>query len=238
LTTEFPEVVTGSEASPVDVPAVTDAREWLEDNDEVGPSNIHDIIKSCLRDVKKLKTASSINAVTKLTAVAEYVKLRDRYRSNSKSSRPCLNASLAIARRMGKGKVNGKYFSCQIRRLEVYLLAHGRLPPSKVYIQHGQYTLLDNEAVLHGVRRYLAAQNLGSITPYLLCRHVNEVIIPALELTEKETTISERTAVNWLKKLGYSCKDVKKGVYFDGHERPDVIEARKKFLAEIAKYER
>ena len=84
---------------------------------------------------------------------------------------------------------------------------------------------------------YLTAQNLGSITPYLLCCHVNEVIIPALELTKKETTISERTAVNWLKKLGYSCKDVKKGVYFDGHERPDVIEARKKFLAEIAKYE-
>jgi hypothetical protein len=122
--------------------------------------------------------------------------------------------------------------------LRVYLLAHGRLPPSKIYTRHGQYTLLDNKAVLHGVRCYLTAQNLGSITPYLLCCHINEVIIPALELTKKETTISERTAVNWLKKLGYSCKDVKKGVYFDGHERPDVIEARKKFLAEIAKYER
>ena len=175
--------------------------------------------------------------VTKLTVVAEYVKLRDRYRSHPKSSRPCLNTSLAIARCMGKEKVNGKYFSHQIRQPEVYLLAHGRLPPSKVYTQHGQYTLLDNEAVLHGVCQYLAAQNLSSITPYLLCRHVNKVIIPALELTEKETTISKWTAVNWLKKLGYSCKDVKKGVYFDGHECPDVIKAQKKFLAEIAKYE-
>ena len=144
-------MVTGSEASLVDVPAVTDAHEWLEDSDEVGPSNIHDIIKSCLRDVKKIKTASSINMVTKLTAVAEYIKLQDRYWSNSKGSRPCLNASLAVARCMGKVKVNGKYFSCQICRLEVYLLAHGNLPPSKVYTQHGQYTLLDNEAVFHGV---------------------------------------------------------------------------------------
>jgi hypothetical protein len=188
---EFPEVVTGSKASLVDVPAVIDACEWLEDNNEFGPSNIHDIIKLCLRHVKKLKTASSINAVTKLTAVAEYVKLQDRYRSNSKSSRPCLNASLAIARHMGKVKVNRKYFSCQIHQLEVYLLAHGRLPPSKVYTRHSQYALLDNEAVFHGVCCYLTAQNLGSITPYLLCHHVNEVIIPALELTEKETTISE-----------------------------------------------
>ena len=121
--------------------------------------------------------------------------------------------------------VNGKYFSCQIHHLEVYLRAHGRLPLSKVYTQYGKYTLVDNEAVLHGVHRYLAAQNLGSITPHLLCHHVNEVIIPALQLTKKETTITEQTAVNWLKKLGYSCKNVKKGVYFDGHEWPDVIEA-------------
>ena len=75
MTTEFPEVVTGSKASPVDVPTVTNACEWLEDNNEVGPRKIYDIIKSCLRDVKKFRTASSINAVRKLTAVAEYIKL-------------------------------------------------------------------------------------------------------------------------------------------------------------------
>jgi len=44
-------------------------------------------------------------------------------------------------------------------------------------------------------------------------------------------------AVNWLKKLGYSCKDVKKGVYHDGHKCPDVIEACKKYLQQIAQYE-
>jgi hypothetical protein len=37
LTTEFPEVVAGSEASPADVPTVTNACEWIEDNDEVAP---------------------------------------------------------------------------------------------------------------------------------------------------------------------------------------------------------
>ena len=67
--------------------------------------------------------------------------------------------------------------------------------------------------------------------------HVNDVIIPTLDLTQKKATISEWTAINWLKKLGYTCKDIKKGVYFDGHEQPDVIEARKKFLVEIFNYE-
>src|SRR5882762_2719784 len=49
----------------------------------------------------------------------------------------------------------------------------------------GQYTLLDNEAVFHAVQRYLAAQNLGTITPHLLCCHVNDVILLALEMTKK-----------------------------------------------------
>ena len=74
--------------------------------------------------------------------------------------------------------------------------------------------------------------------PKLLCHHVNNTILPALNLTQKNTSISERTAINWLKKLSYSCKDVKKGVYHDGHEHPDVIEAHKKYLEQIAQYER
>ena len=80
----------------------------------------------------------------------------------------------------------------------------------------GQYTLLDNENVLHAVQRYLAAQNLGSITPQLLYCHVNEVILPTLNMTGKNTTITEHTAISWLRKLGYTCKNVKKGVYHDG----------------------
>ena len=135
---------------------------------------------------------------------------------------------------MGKGE----YFARQIRWNERHLLQHQQLPPSKVGAYHGQYTLLDNENVLHAVRRYLAAQNLGTITPEQLCQNVNEVILPALNLTGKNSSICERTAINWLKKLGYVCKDVKKGVYHDGHERPDVVEARKKFLTRMKDYER
>jgi hypothetical protein len=232
--------VTDPETAPDEVPEVTAAREWLEEDETndlerlPGARDVLATIRACLKDVKKLKTTHSIKAFTRLTAVAKYFKLRDRYQKHPKCTRPCLNASLAIARRMGKGA----YFARQIRQNEEYLEKHGRLHPSKESAQHGQYTLLDNESVVHGVRQYLAAQNLGSITPHLLCHHVNKVIIPTLDLTMKKATISEWTAINWLKKLRYTCKDVKKGVYFDGHERPDVIEARKKFPTELTKYER
>ena len=85
-------------------------------------------------------------------------------------------------------------------------------------------------------RNYLAAQQLGTITPFLLC-HVNKIILLTLALTGR-TTISERTAIQWLKKLGYTCKDVQKGFYHDGHEQPDVVDAQKKFLEQMSQYER
>ena len=134
---------------------------------------------------------------------------------------------------MGKGF----YFTCQIHQNEVYLHRHQRLPPLKANIKHGQYTLLDNEDVIHAVQNYLAAQQLGTITPFLLCCHVNKIILPTLTLTGR-TTISECTAIQWLKKLGYTCKDVQKGLYHEGHERPDVVDAQKNFLEQMNQYER
>lgn len=223
------------------------AQEWLkDDHDDVETALDMDIFKiadACLRTVKNLRTKKSLKMITQLTAVTQYVKLREQYRHHPKCKTPCLSASLAIARRMGKGKKGtgareGGRFACQIRRNELYLLQHHCLPSSKQSNHRGQYTLLDNEAVVHNVRRYLAMQKLGTITSSAMCRHVNEIIAPTLGLTSPNSHISECTAENWLKKLGYTCKNVQKGVYHDGHERDDVVEARKIFLEKIAGYER
>ena len=42
--------------------------------------------------------------------------------------------------------------------------------------------------------------------------------------------IRSRTARNWLHKLGFQYKEVKKDVFIDGHERPDVVKDRNQFL--------
>ena len=44
-------------------------------------------------------------------------------------------------------------------------------------------------------------------------------------------TIHLATAKRWMKKLGYRWVQKHRGLYADGHERPDVVEDRKKFLA-------
>lgn len=61
--------------------------------------------------------------------------------------------------------------------------------------------------------------------------------LEALETVPKDSKecngkqwIRARTARRWLRKLGFSFSEVKKDVYVDGHERPDVVEYRNDFL--------
>lgn len=42
--------------------------------------------------------------------------------------------------------------------------------------------------------------------------------------------ISVEVARKWLHSMGFEVRAVTKGIYFDGHEHPDVIEAREGFL--------
>lgn len=55
--------------------------------------------------------------------------------------------------------------------------------------------------------------------------------------SSKKLSLSARTAVTWLHRMGYDWKEVKKGVYKDGHERPNVVYYRQeiflKWLEEV-----
>ena len=51
-------------------------------------------------------------------------------------------------------------------------------------------------------------------------------------------TISVATATRWLNILGYFYQRQKQGIYYDGHERLDVVEYRKVFLKKIFEYEK
>ena len=42
-------------------------------------------------------------------------------------------------------------------------------------------------------------------------------------------SISEKTFRVWLRKLGFVPQSQKKEIYFDGYERPDVLEYRTNF---------
>ena len=51
--------------------------------------------------------------------------------------------------------------------------------------------------------------------------------------TTYQTKVHEETARRWLAILGFSRVHHQKGVYFDGHNRDDVVQYRKDFLAKL-----
>ena len=95
------EEVEHSERVQVDTAEVNAAHNWLDINDDNGPDPLKDIleiIRNCLKEVKRLNMGCSIKMMTQLTAVVEYVKLHIHFWAQSQCEKPCLNTSLAIAR--------------------------------------------------------------------------------------------------------------------------------------------
>ena len=60
--------------------------------------------------------------------------------------------------------------------------------------------------------------------------YTQEIEVQLAQLAEErnniQDTLSSRTAAKWLKELGYTYRDVRKGVYKDGHEREDLVQYR------------
>jgi len=147
-----------------------------------------------------------IKSLSLLISVSKYIKLHACYKTSKVCKQPCLKASIVVAHWMGKGP----YFACQICYTELYLLKNRHLPPQKVHSREGHHSLLNNELVLHDMCIYLASHDLGSITPWMLCQHVNDILLPALEM---QGSITEVTAQRWLKfRLGYQCKEAKRRI--------------------------
>jgi hypothetical protein len=98
--------------------------------------------------------------------------------------------------------------------------------------------LLKDEQVQTVVRAHLASVPIGEVTPKQFHKALNDDILPLLGLVVKGGLL-EHMAWRWLLALGWRCTRVKKGVYMDGHERPDVIKYRDDvFLPLMASYER
>ena len=69
------------------------------------------------------------------------------------------------------------------------------------------------------------------LSSYKLVQFLKKYVNP--EGIETPVVIHSRTARTWLRKLGFVYIEVCKDVFVDGHERPDVVEDRNRFLTQI-----
>ncbi|KAJ7161449.1 hypothetical protein C8R43DRAFT_859411, partial [Mycena crocata] len=161
-----------------------------------------------------------------------YASLEHFYRFAARQGR--LKAALRVAKKLGRGAAFARVLAVHARHFERV----GHCKPSR---QGKRSTgkaesALDDEAFNLGVRSWLRTLKPGTVTPILLRRHVNDVLLPSLNMKKK--SFSTRQCRRWLYRLGYCRKKHMKGVYWDGHERKDVKKQRKEYCRLVKELER
>ena len=90
-------------------------------------------------------------------------------------------------------------------------------------------SLIDDELIRSCCLTWLRSQRNDLITALSfskwVCEHLS--LVAALP---RPVSISERTAVRWLKRLHYKFGEYRKGLYCDGHEDEEIVKYRDLFL--------
>ncbi|CAB4490123.1 unnamed protein product [Rhizophagus irregularis] len=101
-----------------------------------------------------------------------------------------------------------------------------------------QCTVTKNVKMNKNVFTYNYLHHLKSHTPGNLKVYIEGMVFPKLTGHIKKDTISEKICRNYMYLWGYKYDERKKGGYYNGHERPDVVKYRKKWLKRMFKYQR
>ena len=133
-----------------------------------------------------------------------------------------VNASLLVASSNHRFN-NGKTLARRIRGLFNYYRQWHGIPQETRGGKRDSASYLDNEDIFLACRTWLINQELGTISPNDFLNTINQEILPRL-LSIIEKPIARSTAYLWLPRLGFYCHETKKGLYVDGHERPNVIQ--------------
>lgn len=130
-------------------------------------------------------------------------------------------ASIEIARQWHEG--DGTHFARCVRALARHYEAFEMLPLEKRGGKKNAKCHLNDESVQKALHDWLTALPSSGVTPLKFQRTLNETILPTLGIALKKP-LCERMVRRWLIKLGWRHTLLKKGVYMDGHERPDIVQ--------------
>ena len=84
------------------------------------------------------------------------------------------------------------------------------------------------------VRQNASVKGRPNLTKHSLCHWINDELLPNENLEPGfPRHISVETARKWLHVLGFEVLSADKGMFFDGHERGDVMKERKVFLEKM-----
>ena len=140
------------------------------------------------------------------------------------------NAALDAAKKVyDKGSYRAKIINKWARSW----IENGVLPVSLQGCHQKVKSFIDDEDVIEKSLEFIREKE-GKITPKLYRTFINDTLFSQMGII---ATISEKTSRVWLKKLGFILQSRKKGIYFDGYERSDVLEYRSIFLKKMEEFE-
>jgi hypothetical protein len=195
-------------------------------DDSVIENSIIELKKNLIDNQNTLSAANYIN----LRAIYEYLVRLEKGGSQK------MKASLAAANAVFLK--NGAYRARYIRYLANFWLRHNTLPTSRRGMHQKTIRLIDDEGIAQQCRSWIRKEGgKNGITPIQFKTFIETVLLPQIGVYKKKT-ISLETARRWLNVLGFFYQRHRKGLYFDGHEREDVVQYRDTFLSRMAEYER
>ncbi|CAG8594657.1 12932_t:CDS:2 [Gigaspora margarita] len=107
---------------------------------------------------------------------------------------------------------------------------------TKTLWNKGDYILFDDDNFLEECQEWLCQQSPESCSPRALKIYIEETLLP--KIGHIKDKISEKICQTYMHALGYKYDERKKGVYYDGHEQPDVVLYRKGWLERMFKYKK
>jgi len=209
---------------------------WEEELDETLIPNVEIQDWNTLRtqikkDLKKGHKSLPLSQINQLMILRNFATLRLKGYSR-------IDASFEIARQWQEKEGSNIHFARRVRALARRYQIFEQLPRERRGGYKNARSLLKDETVRTASRAWLTEQPVGSITPNAFMHALNTIILPSIGISPSKP-LCERTARRWLVKLGWTRTTIRKGVYMDGHERPDVVEYRDKvFLPKMKEFER
>ncbi|EFP79042.2 uncharacterized protein PGTG_04998 [Puccinia graminis f. sp. tritici CRL 75-36-700-3] len=201
--------------------------------------------KATLRYQQKVKKDKKFKfPQSMMNNLYQFNNLRLKYSLNGTGGliTPSVTASLAAAQSSieqhpsttGPPKLrSGIYLSWSIRREAKHILNNQHLSEVKQGNRKNHRLLLENVELRKVLFTWAASQVAGHVTPITFREHVINKVFPQFDIQEG---LSRNAVTRWMIKLGYRPQEYRKCLYFDGHERPDVLKSRKKYIEDFSSY--
>ena len=162
-----------------------------------------------------------------------------QYFEHLKAGMGKMEASFEVARTYYKSQTIWSYKGRSIRLWADYYLANYSFPVFKQGQHSKVESVIEDADIQVAFKSLLRSMNDSDRTPLAFQTKVNSLsdddfsddLFDVKEI--KPQDISTKTAARWMKILGFFPTKASKGWFTDGHERPDVVEYREKFIADI-----